>query len=91
MYTHGLPVGTRVGPAHRVRRQQMHHQRINDLETQMRRVSRRTRAAGFGLELTHEPFERITCTNCVKCWVGVICLIAIIAIVFFLLAVFNVI
>ena len=70
---------------------QKHGERLDDLESQVQRVSRNTLPSGFGLELTHEPYERPSCTNCVKCWVGICCMIFLITSLFVLLSLFNVI
>ena len=64
---------------------------MEDMETQLRRVAKHTQKTHFGLELTHEPFERVTCTNCVKLWIGILCCILIVLGILFLLVLFNVI
>lgn len=69
----------------------LHSLKLSDLENQVKKVYKTTSPSKFGLELTHEPFERPTCTNCIKCWVGICCMIFLIASLFVLLALFNVI
>ena len=74
------------------RRQRVKHgKRLTDLEGQVRRVARNATNSGFGLELTHETFEGPSCTNCVKCWIGICCLIIYTALILLLLGIFNVI